>query len=87
MDQSITYTVKVSIENNIDLGGTINIFVPKPIIINTGVLTSSCKRGVNTLTTTTTPCSLISEDSTGYLIKFVSPLSITSVSKGQFIML
>ena len=87
LDQSVTYNVRLNVDNDIDIGGSLNLFVPKPIEVNTAVLTSSCKRGVNTLTTTITPCTLVSEDGTGYLIKFTNPLALAGVSKGQFIIL
>jgi hypothetical protein len=87
LDSGATYTVRLTIENEIDIGGTLSLFIPKPIILNTAVLTSSCKRAVNNPTTTTAPCSLLSEDGTGYLIRFSSPLSASGVVKGQYIIL
>lgn len=69
------------------MGGTFQLFVPKPIILNTAVITSNCKRGINTANTTTTACTLISEDGTGYTIGFTNPLSSTALSHGQFIVL
>ncbi len=63
------------------------MFVPKPVGVNVNVLSTSCKRGVNTLVTTTTPCSLVSEDGTGYMIKYTSPLATTALHKGEFIIL
>lgn len=60
LDQSVTYQLMYTVDNVVDLGGWFVMFVPKPIIVNTGVLASNCKRGINTATTTTTPCSLIS---------------------------
>ena len=87
LETGVTYTVRLTIENEIDMGGTLNLFIPKPIIVNTAVLTSSCKRAVNNPTTTTTPCSLVSEDGSGYLIRFSSPLLALGVTKGQYIIL
>ena len=87
LDTGVTYTVRLNVENDIDMGGSLNLFIPKPIFVNTAVLTSSCKRAVNTAIPTTTPCTLISEDGTGYLIKYSNPLSASGVTKGQYIIM
>lgn len=69
------------------MGGTISLFVPKPLLINTAQISTSCKRGLNTLTTVATSCNLISEDATGYLINFTNPLSAANASTGSFVVL
>jgi hypothetical protein len=69
------------------MGGTIMLFVPKPILLNNVTLGTSCKRGINTMTTSSTSCSLITEDSTGYLINFTNPLTTASAPVGSYIYL
>lgn len=82
LEQSVTYQVKYTADNDVDVGGWVQLFVPKPIGVNTNALSTGCKRGVNTQVTTTTPCNLVSEDGTGYTIKFSSPLSTVSLRRG-----
>lgn len=85
LDQSATYSITLIAVNQVLMGGYFYIFIPAPIVINTNVLASSCKRGLNSAATQTTACTLMTQDSTGYLINFTTPLSTSSLNVGSSI--
>lgn len=85
LDSLATYSITLVAVNQVPMGGYFQIFIPAPIIINTNVLVSSCKRGLNSAATQTTACTLMTQDSTGYLINFTTPLSAVSLNVGSSI--
>ena len=69
------------------MGGSVRLFVPKPVGVNTGILTTSCRRGINGVTTSVTTCSLLLEDPTGYMIHFSNPFAAAVLAVGSYVTL
>jgi hypothetical protein len=74
LNKVTSYTVSIKIANPIPIGGSITIYFPLDIVLNVAEVPNNCERGINTVSTSSTACS-ITTFATYYSISFSSPFS------------